>query len=142
MSIMRKPSQRIAHRYTASWIKPALFCLISARCGALGVRLLSGRYGRDELKRSGALRVYEDPADLHSHIDAVASRIRQVFIRQLGSGRPLPAVLDHGSNTGPWQVVPPAANARNGTVNFGLGWPYIGPRIHAHAKLRRIKQRV
>jgi HAD superfamily hydrolase (TIGR01509 family) len=51
--------------------------LASARCGALGVGLLSGGYGRDELERSGALRVYEDPADLHSHIDEVASRVRQ-----------------------------------------------------------------
>ncbi len=50
--------------------------LASARCGALGVGLLSGGYGRDELERSGALRVYEDPADLHAHIDEVASRIR------------------------------------------------------------------
>jgi len=50
--------------------------LASARCGALGVGLLSGGYGRDELERSGALRVYEDPADLHAHIDEIASRIR------------------------------------------------------------------
>jgi HAD superfamily hydrolase (TIGR01509 family) len=50
--------------------------LAAARCGALGVGLLSGGYGRDELERSGALRVYEDPADLHAHIDEVASRIR------------------------------------------------------------------
>jgi HAD superfamily hydrolase (TIGR01509 family) len=50
--------------------------LASARCGALGVGLLSGGYGQDELERSGALRVYEDPADLHAHIDEVASRIR------------------------------------------------------------------
>ena len=50
--------------------------LASARCGALGVGLLSGGYGEDELERSGALRVYDDPADLHAHIDEVASRIR------------------------------------------------------------------
>jgi hypothetical protein len=40
------------------------------------VGLLSGGYGEDELERSGALRVYEDPADLLAHIDEVASRIR------------------------------------------------------------------
>jgi HAD superfamily hydrolase (TIGR01509 family) len=50
--------------------------LAAARCRALGVGLLSGGYGQDELERSGALRVYADPADLHRHIDEVASRTR------------------------------------------------------------------
>lgn len=50
--------------------------LAAARCRALGVGLLSGGYGQDELERSAALRVYEDPADLHRHLDEVASRTR------------------------------------------------------------------
>jgi HAD superfamily hydrolase (TIGR01509 family) len=50
--------------------------LAAARCRALGVGLLSGGYGQDELERSGALRVYEDPADLLRHVDEVASRAR------------------------------------------------------------------
>jgi HAD superfamily hydrolase (TIGR01549 family) len=50
--------------------------LAAARCRALGVGLLSGGYGQDELERSSALRVYEDPADLHRHLDEVASRTR------------------------------------------------------------------
>jgi HAD superfamily hydrolase (TIGR01509 family) len=50
--------------------------LAAARCRALGVGLLSGGYGEDELERSGALRVYADPADLHRHLDEVASRTR------------------------------------------------------------------
>jgi HAD superfamily hydrolase (TIGR01509 family) len=50
--------------------------LAAARCRALGVGLLSGGYGEDELERSGALRVYEDPADLNRHLDEVASRTR------------------------------------------------------------------
>jgi HAD superfamily hydrolase (TIGR01509 family) len=50
--------------------------LAAARCRALGVGLLSGGYGADELQRAGALRVYEDPADLHRHLDEVASRTR------------------------------------------------------------------
>ena len=37
--------------------------LAAARCRALGVGLLSGGYGADELRQSGAIRVYEDPAD-------------------------------------------------------------------------------
>lgn len=48
--------------------------LAAARCRALGVGLLSGGYGQDELERSWALRVYEDPADLLRHLDEVSSR--------------------------------------------------------------------
>lgn len=50
--------------------------LAAARCRALGVGLLSGGYGREELERSRALRVYADPADLLRHLDEVASRVR------------------------------------------------------------------
>jgi phosphoglycolate phosphatase-like HAD superfamily hydrolase len=45
--------------------------LAARRCHALGVGLLSGGYGTDELERSGAARVYEDPADLLEHVDEV-----------------------------------------------------------------------
>jgi len=38
--------------------------LAARRARALGVRLLSGGYGQDELERAGAHRVYQDPADL------------------------------------------------------------------------------
>ncbi len=48
--------------------------LAAARCRALGVGLLSGGYGADELQKASALRVYEDPADLLAHIDEVAGR--------------------------------------------------------------------
>ncbi len=48
--------------------------LAAARCRALGVGLLSGGYGPDELRQSGAVRVYEDPADLLLHIDEVGGR--------------------------------------------------------------------
>jgi len=41
---------------------------------ALGVGLLSGGYGQEELERAGALRVYEDPADLLEHLDEIAAR--------------------------------------------------------------------
>ncbi|WP_127078517.1 HAD family hydrolase [Rhodomicrobium lacus] len=50
--------------------------LAAARCRALGVGLLSGGYGQAELENAGALRVYEDPADLRRHLDEVASRTR------------------------------------------------------------------
>ncbi|MGH7099384.1 MAG: HAD family hydrolase [Stellaceae bacterium] len=48
--------------------------LAAVRARALGVGLLSGGYGSDELWRAGAIRVYEDPADLLIHIDEVGSR--------------------------------------------------------------------
>lgn len=50
--------------------------IAAARCGALGIGLLSGGYGRDELERAGALRVYEDPADMLLHLDEIAPRTR------------------------------------------------------------------
>jgi len=50
--------------------------IAAARCGALGIGLLSGGYGRDELERAGALRVYDDPADMLLHLDEIAPRTR------------------------------------------------------------------
>ena len=48
--------------------------LAARRAGALGVGLLTGGYGEDELVRASAYRVYEDPADLLKHIDEVGGR--------------------------------------------------------------------
>ena len=48
--------------------------LAARRAGALGVGLLSGGYGQDELERAGAYRVYQDPADLLRHLDEVGVR--------------------------------------------------------------------
>lgn len=48
--------------------------MAAARCRALGVGLLSGGYGPEELEHSGAFRVYEDPADMLLHIDEVGGR--------------------------------------------------------------------
>jgi HAD superfamily hydrolase (TIGR01549 family) len=49
--------------------------LAARRAQGLGVGLLSGGYGQDELARSGAIRVYDDPADLLRHIDEVGGRV-------------------------------------------------------------------
>lgn len=48
--------------------------LASRRARALGIGLLSGGYGQEELERAGAYRVYEDPADLLGHLDEVGVR--------------------------------------------------------------------
>jgi HAD superfamily hydrolase (TIGR01549 family) len=49
--------------------------LAARRARALGVGLLSGGYGQDELVRAGAYRVYQDPADLLRHLDEVGVRL-------------------------------------------------------------------
>ena len=48
--------------------------LAARRARALGVGLLSGGYGEDELIRAGAYRVYADPLDLLAHLDEVGAR--------------------------------------------------------------------
>jgi HAD superfamily hydrolase (TIGR01549 family) len=49
--------------------------LAAQRAHALGVGLLSGGYGREELAAAGAYRVYDDPRDLLTHIDELGIRI-------------------------------------------------------------------
>ncbi len=49
--------------------------LAARRARALGVGLLSGGYGQEELERAGAYRVYEDPADLQGHLDELGVRV-------------------------------------------------------------------
>ena len=49
--------------------------LAARRAVALAVGLLSGGYGREELERAGAYRVYQDPADLLRHLDEVGVRL-------------------------------------------------------------------
>jgi HAD superfamily hydrolase (TIGR01509 family) len=48
--------------------------LAARRARALGVGLLSGGYGQEELERAGAYRVYADPADLLDHLDEIGVR--------------------------------------------------------------------
>jgi HAD superfamily hydrolase (TIGR01509 family) len=49
--------------------------LAARRAFGLGVGLLSGGYGREELERAGAYRVYQDPAELLRHLDEVGMRL-------------------------------------------------------------------
>jgi HAD superfamily hydrolase (TIGR01509 family) len=48
--------------------------LAARRARAVGVGLLSGGYGQDELERAGAYRVYHDPTDLLNHLDEMGVR--------------------------------------------------------------------
>jgi HAD superfamily hydrolase (TIGR01549 family) len=48
--------------------------LAAQRARSLGVGVLSGGYGRQELLEAGAYRVYEDPRDLLQHLDEVGVR--------------------------------------------------------------------
>ncbi len=60
---------------TAVIVGDAIWDMLAARrCRGLGVGLLSGGYGQEELERAGAARVYEDPADLLVHLDEVGGR--------------------------------------------------------------------
>jgi HAD superfamily hydrolase (TIGR01549 family) len=60
---------------TASVIGDSVWDMLAARrARALGIGLLSGGYGQEELERAGAYRVYADPADLLEHIDEVGAR--------------------------------------------------------------------
>ena len=48
--------------------------LAARRARSLGIGLLSGGYGQEELERAGAYRVFEDPAELLLHVDEVGGR--------------------------------------------------------------------
>lgn len=50
--------------------------LAARRAYALSIGVLSGGYGRDELERAGAYRVYQDPAEVLRHLDEVGVRLR------------------------------------------------------------------
>jgi HAD superfamily hydrolase (TIGR01509 family) len=59
----------------ASVVGDSIWDMLAARrARALGVGVLSGGYGQDELERAGAYRVYEDPADMLKHIDEICGR--------------------------------------------------------------------
>jgi HAD superfamily hydrolase (TIGR01509 family) len=70
-------AQRLGVQITASIVVgDSVWDLLAARrARALGVGLLSGGYGQDELERAGAYRVYQDPADLLLHLDEVGVRV-------------------------------------------------------------------
>jgi HAD superfamily hydrolase (TIGR01549 family) len=48
--------------------------LAARRAAALGVGLMSGGYGREELERAGAYRVYADPAEMLTRLDELGVR--------------------------------------------------------------------
>ena len=57
--------------------------LAARRAGALGVGLMSGGYGREELERAGAYRVYADPADMLARADELG--VRDLGMRDLSA---------------------------------------------------------
>ncbi len=60
---------------TASVVGDSVWDMLAARrARALGIGLLSGGYGSEELERAGAYRVFEDPADMLKHLDEVGGR--------------------------------------------------------------------
>jgi phosphoglycolate phosphatase-like HAD superfamily hydrolase len=60
---------------TATVVGDSVWDMLAARrARCLGIGLLSGGYGQEELERAGAYRVYDDPADLLNHLDEVGGR--------------------------------------------------------------------
>jgi HAD superfamily hydrolase (TIGR01549 family) len=60
---------------TASVVGDSVWDMLAARrARTLGIGVLSGGYGMEELERAGAYRVYADPADLLNHLDEVGGR--------------------------------------------------------------------
>ena len=60
---------------TSSVVGDSVWDMLAARrARALGIGVLSGGYGMEELERAGAYRVFEDPADLLKHLDEVGGR--------------------------------------------------------------------
>ena len=62
--------------------------LAARRAFALSIGLLSGGYGREELERAGAYRVYQDPADLLRHLDEMGVRLGRSVRRRKTTDRP------------------------------------------------------
>jgi HAD superfamily hydrolase (TIGR01509 family) len=48
--------------------------LAARRAGSIGIGVMSGGYGREELERAGAYRVYSDPADMLARADELGVR--------------------------------------------------------------------
>ena len=53
--------------------------LAARRAGALGIGLQSGGYGREELERAGAYRVYADPAEMLDRLDEIGVRLNELL---------------------------------------------------------------
>ena len=63
------------HIEDATVVGDAVWDMLAARrARALGIGLLSGGYGQEELERAGAYRVFADPRDLLEHLDEVGGR--------------------------------------------------------------------
>ncbi len=56
--------------------------LAARRAGALGIGLQSGGYGREELERAGAYRVYADPAEMLARLDETGVRLDEAGLRE------------------------------------------------------------
>jgi HAD superfamily hydrolase (TIGR01549 family) len=60
---------------TATVVGDSVWDMLAAqRARALGIGLLSGGYGEEELDRAGAYRVFADPAEMLRHLDEIGGR--------------------------------------------------------------------
>jgi HAD superfamily hydrolase (TIGR01509 family) len=56
--------------------------LAARRAGTLGIGLQSGGYGREELERAGAYRVYADPAEMLARLDETGVRLDEAGLSE------------------------------------------------------------
>ena len=89
--------------------------LAARRAGALGVGLMSGGYGREELERAGAYRVYADPAEMLTRIDELGVRPDPELQRS--------GVTAHRSDIKLMGYAIRGAGARLGVVGGDFRWP-------------------
>jgi HAD superfamily hydrolase (TIGR01549 family) len=60
---------------TATVVGDSVWDMLAAqRARSLGIGLLSGGYGEEELARAGGYRVFADPADMLGHLDEIGGR--------------------------------------------------------------------
>ena len=62
--------------------------LAAQRAGSLGIGVLSGGYGQEELQAAGAYRVYSDTADLLAHLEEAGVRPESQLAGGVRAGEP------------------------------------------------------
>lgn len=71
-------AERLGHKVSdCAVVGDSVWDLLAAqRARAIGVGILAGGFGEDELMSAGAYRVYNDPADLLGHLEEIGIRVK------------------------------------------------------------------
>ena len=101
--------------------------LAARRAGSLGIGLQSGGYGREELERAGAYRVYADPAEMLSRVDEIGVRLDENMAGTELASRRRPTASVTG-DTGP---------ARTPEDDISFSWPHAALHRDASCGMKR-----